>query len=637
MKNLLTKAIAVILAVTSFHQPCKGDEFDKELEVFLVISSFNPDTERTLGFINELSQTLQESYPAKHVILIEDLAAKSFSGDSHWWKGRVRRLISRYKDRNLKAIIAIGQEAWAALSSQDSIPGKIPIFGSFISSNGIDLPDHKIDETWEPEWINSSRKARRKTYSGGTLVSYSPYKNVDIILSLFPKTRTVAFICDNTYGGQSLKAYMKKVMPMMAQLDYRIFDSRKLYVTQIEDSIRALPQNSAILIGTWKVNKDGQYYTENSLQNLLSARPDIPVFSLAGTGIGSVAIGGYIPQYNHNANNIAKQIVNYKLGEIDSLRFINEGGWYNFDSKQLIKFGISPAELPSHSKLINVPDPRVQKYRSYLLVVSAVVALLTIFIVALFILFYHNKKLKDSLQKNTTELLEAKEMAEESNRLKSAFLANMSHEIRTPLNAIVGFSNLLAEPDFPEEEKKNVTSIIARNSELLLTLITDILDFSRLETGKLNFIYKEVNVYELCNQVIKTSAHMKKNDVKYEVVDGEPGLFIRSDAHRLSQVLLNLVTNSAKYTEEGSIKIEYKITEKRGFKELLFMVTDTGKGIPEEKHSKLFERFGKLDDFKQGAGLGLAISKQIVTKLGGEIWIDPHYKHGARFCFTHPL
>jgi len=125
MKNLLTKAIAVILAVTSFHQPCKGDEFDKELEVFLVISSFNPDTERTLGFINELSQTLQESYPAKHVILIEDLAAKSFSGDSHWWKGRVKRLISRYKDRNLKAIIAIGQEAWAALSSQDSIPGKL--------------------------------------------------------------------------------------------------------------------------------------------------------------------------------------------------------------------------------------------------------------------------------------------------------------------------------------------------------------------------------------------------------------------------------------------------------------------------------------------------------------------------------
>ncbi len=637
MRNLLTKSILLLLAISSFYKPCKGEEFDKELEVFLVISSFNPDTERTLGFINELSQKLQESYPAKHVILIEDLAAKSFSGDSHWWKGRVRRLISRYKDRNLKAIIAIGQEAWAALSSQDSIPGKIPIFGSFISSNGIDLPDHKIDEEWEPSWINSSRKARRISYSGGTLVSYSPYKNVDIILSLFPKTRTVAFICDNTYGGQSLKAYIKKLIPMMAQLDYRIFDSRKLYITQIEDSIRALPQNSAILIGTWKVNKDGQYYTKNSLQNLLSARPDIPVFSLAGTGIGSVAIGGYIPQYNHNANNIANQIVNYKLGAIDSIRFINEGGWYNFDSKQLIKFGISPAELPSHSKLINVPDPRVQKYRSYLLVVSAVVALLTIFIVALFILFYHNKKLKDSLQKNTSELLEAKEMAEESNRLKSAFLANMSHEIRTPLNAIVGFSNLLAEPDFPEEEKKNVTSIIARNSELLLTLITDILDFSRLETGKLNFIYKEVNVSELCNQVIKTSAHMKKNDVKYEVVDGEPDLFIRSDAHRLSQVLLNLVTNSAKYTEKGFIKIEYKITEKRGFKELLFMVTDTGKGIPEDKHSKLFERFGKLDDFKQGAGLGLAISKQIITKLGGEIWIDPHYKHGARFCFTHPL
>ncbi|MPM47410.1 Sensory/regulatory protein RpfC [bioreactor metagenome] len=271
------------------------------------------------------------------------------------------------------------------------------------------------------------------------------------------------------------------------------------------------------------------------------------------------------------------------------------------------------------------------------MITSLIALALSIFIVILTITYSRNQRLKRKLEKNTAELIEAKEMAEESNRLKSAFLANMSHEIRTPLNAIVGFSNLLAEPDFPEEEKIQVSSIIANNSELLLTLITDILDISGLETGKLHFVFKDINVGEICTQVLNTSGHLKKPGVEYKFVNTEPDMVIRSDAHRLSQVLLNLVTNAAKFTEKGEIALEYKQIECEGKQELMFSVTDTGCGISAEQHYKLFERFGKLDDFKQGAGLGLAISKQIIIKLGGRIWIDPNYTNGARFCFTHPV
>ncbi len=647
MKNLLLKTFAITLAFTVINQACNGQgqvtkqnngqNDSGEADIFLMISSFNPDTQRTLDFINEFSNTLDDFYPHKHLILIEDMAARNFSEEAHLWKGRVKHLIEKYKGRNLKAVIAIGQEAWAALISQEEIPEGVPIFGTFISSNGLDLPESQIDNSWEPAWINSARKARRASIAGGNLVSYSPFKSVELILTMYPETENIAFITDNSYGGLALKAYFKRAIDKLPQLNYIFLDGRHLYLSQIQDSIRTLPDNSVILLATWKVNKDGQYYTSQSLESLVSVRPKMPVFTFSGTGLGSVAIGGYIPQYNHNAKNIANQIVNYEQGLLDSIRFINDGGWYSFDHRKVKEFGFNPGELPLHSRIVNVSDPRLDRYRNYLLITSLIALALSIFIVILTITYSRNQRLKRKLEKKSAELFEAKEMAEESNRLKSAFLANMSHEIRTPLNAIVGFSNLLAEPDFPEEEKKQVSSIIANNSELLLTLITDILDISGLETGKLHFVFKDINVGEICTQVLNTSGHLKKPGVEYKFVNTEPDLVIRSDAHRLSQVLLNLVTNAAKFTEKGEITLEYKQIECEGKQELMFAVTDTGCGISAEQHYKLFERFGKLDDFKQGAGLGLAISKQIIIKLGGRIWIDPNYTNGARFCFTHPV
>lgn len=607
-----------------------------DTEIFLMISSFNPDTKRTIEFIDEFSNTLNEEYPTKHAVLVADMGVRNFQEEAHRWKERVRHVIDKYKENNLKAIIAIGQEAWAALISQDTLPEGVLIFGSFISSNGIELPTEPIDDSWEPVWINTARKARTRAIAGGNLVSYSPFKTVELILSIYPQTEHIAFISDNTYGGQVLKAYFKRSIQKLPQLDYRFFDGRSLYFSQIQDSIKAMPKNSVLLLSTWKVNNKGQYYTSGSLEELLSVRPSIPVFTFTGAGLGSVAIGGYIPQYHHNAKNLANQIINYSKGETDSIRFHNDGGWYNFDQAKLKEFGINASNLPIRSNIINTLDPRLEKYRYYLLIISIVALLLTIFIVSLAISFVHNRRLRLSLEKRSAELQEAKEMAEESNRLKSAFLANMSHEIRTPLNAIVGFSSLLAEPDFPEEEKSEVSSIIVKNSELLLTLITDILDISGLETGKMNFVFKEVDITDLCNQIITTSSKIGKPGVAIHLNNQVPGMVIRSDAHRLSQVLLNLMTNAIKFTEKGSITMECKIIEVPQ-EMLLFTVTDTGIGVSLKDHNKLFERFGKLDEFKQGAGLGLAISKQIVTKLGGEIWIDSSYNKGARFCFTHPI
>lgn len=231
------------------------------------------------------------------------------------------------------------------------------------------------------------------------------------------------------------------------------------------------------------------------------------------------------------------------------------------------------------------------------------------------------------------DLLEAKEHAEESNRLKSAFLANMSHEIRTPLNAIVGFSNILASTD-EEEEKKEYINIIENNNTLLLQLISDILDLSKIESGSMEFNYSEFDLNALLGELEQTSRLRLMSDaVKIVFEQGLPECCIRSEKSRLTQVVSNLLNNAIKFTEEGSIRFGYHLIEKNS---LYFYVSDTGCGIAPDKKDAVFVRFVKLNSFVQGTGLGLPICKTIVERLGGNIGVESEEGKGSTFWFTVP-
>lgn len=231
------------------------------------------------------------------------------------------------------------------------------------------------------------------------------------------------------------------------------------------------------------------------------------------------------------------------------------------------------------------------------------------------------------------DLITARDKAEESNRLKSAFLANMSHEIRTPLNAIVGFSGLLNSVEETQEREEYV-KIIENNNELLLQLIGDILDLSKIEAGTLEFVETPVDVNALMEETIK-AMQMKAATNGLAVIFGHhlPECNILTDRNRLNQVLINLFTNAIKFTERGSITAGYTLQE-NGM--LRFYVTDTGCGIPPEKQADIFSRFVKLNNFAQGTGLGLSICKTIVDKMGGEIGVESELGKGSTFWFTVP-
>lgn len=231
------------------------------------------------------------------------------------------------------------------------------------------------------------------------------------------------------------------------------------------------------------------------------------------------------------------------------------------------------------------------------------------------------------------EMILAKNKAEALDRLKSAFLANMSHEIRTPLNSIIGFSDLLAETE-DENERKEFISIIQRNNELLLKLVSDILDLSKIESGTFDFIKEKIKVHNLCTEVIQSFSNKElNNDVQLLFDPSLPEDSAYADPGRVKQILFNFMTNSIKFTHAGHIRLGY---QSLSADEVLFYVEDTGKGIAPEDIGSVFDRFVKFDSFVQGTGLGLSICKSLVEEMGGTIGVDSVLGKGSRFWFTLP-
>lgn len=603
----------------------------------LIISSYNPDARQTSGNIYDFMEEF-ERLGGEAPISLENMNCKSFS-EAPLWKSKMEELLAKYRGkRSPVLLVLIGQEAWTAyLSQADSIRGNVPVLAALASRNAIILPDDSVDlKTWMPDAVDFFNDFPNSSVKAGFVYEYDVEANINLIKKLYPETRNIAFVSDNSYGGVSLQAHVVEEMKKHPELNLILLDGRTNTIYTISDKLHELPPNTALLLGTWRVDMYDGYFMRNATYTMMEAAGDVPTFSITSVGIGYWAVGGVIPSYRALGKDMAHQAVRLLQGpDSDRVEVEVIPNKIQMDSKIVKDKRLDLSSIHQPIEMVNETPSFYEQYKYHIWTVGTVlVVLLSGLFVSLYF-YYHTKKLKDELQESESALREAKDRAEESSRLKSAFLANMSHEIRTPLNAIVGFSDVLASGGTSVDEQQGYVDIIKTNSDLLLRLINDILDVSRLEADRVTFTIEKCDVVPLCQQVLASVSQARKSENEFIFECDRESVDLRTDTQRLQQVIINLLSNADKFTRNGKITLKLEVDDEK--RVATFSVSDTGTGIPLEKQKQVFERFEKLNEYVQGTGLGLSICKLTVEKWGGEIWVDSGYTDGARFVFTHPF
>ncbi len=631
-KKILYRTLLCLTAFFSLMLPAFSATGDHPV---LIISSYNPDSRQTSDNISNFMEEFQRLGGTCGVEL-ENMNCKSFS-ESPLWKPRMAGILSKYRDtKEPSLVILIGQEAWAAyLSLEDSVRGDVPVMTALASRNVVLLPEQGADlKTWMPESLDFFADFAGSPIKSGFVYQYDVAANIRMIKRLYPQTEHIAFISDNSYGGVTLQAHVVKEMKKFPELSLILLDGRVNTIYTISDKLHSLPPRTVLLMGTWRVDMNDGYFMRNATYAMMEAAPGLPAFSITSVGIGYWAVGGVVPVYRALGRDMARQAVrvlaNPKNSEIEIISCETV-----MDGKLVKERKLDIASIPGPIRLVNVTPGFYEQYKYHIWGVAAVLVILLTGLLITLYFFYRTKRLKDELEVSEAALREAKDRAEESNRLKSAFLANMSHEIRTPLNAIVGFSDVLSAGDTAIDDQRGYFEIIKANSDLLLRLINDILDVSRLEADRVTLTLEKCDVVQVCTQVTASVTQARRSSNRIVFESAADSLEIRTDIQRLQQVVINLLSNADKFTENGTITL--KLEPDMRNRTALFSVSDTGCGIPPEKRKRVFERFEKLNEYAQGTGLGLSICKLIVEKWGGRIWIDSQYTRGARFVFTHPL
>lgn len=459
-------------------------------------------------------------------------------------------------------------------------------------------------------------KEWRRGYNITTLKQHYYIKEtIELIRQLIPDMKRLAFISDDRYISEETRCDMKEVVTKyFPDLPLELLSTTQLSTEALLDTLHSYKSNTGIIYYSWfeSHNKDDNNYLFDHIQDVISNFTPSPLFLLSSEDLSNNTFAG---GYYVSAESFGQSLLEilYRILDGEQARNIPEttGGKENayLCYPVLEEHNIPSYRYPKAAVYINQPQSFFQQHKVEILVCIAILVILVTAIT------YYIR----ILRKAYSRLSEAMEKAEQANQLKSAFLANMSHEIRTPLNAIVGFSNMLPEVD-DREEMREYTDIIETNTNLLLQLINDILDMSKIEAGTFDFCPALIDVNQTMEEIEQSMQLRLKNDaVTFTFCERLPECMLYIDKNRLMQLLSNFIVNAIKFTKSGSIRMGYRMKD---INTIYFYVSDTGCGMSPEQCRHVFERFVKYNPFIQGTGLGLSICHMIVEHLKGEIGVN---------------
>ena len=529
------------------------------------------------------------------------------------------------------AIVLIGDPGWIVCRELfDDVWKDVPV----IVTNARDRLPASLDVLLSHAPLTETNSVPGEEWRRGynlTLLKQHYYvkETVELIYKLIPDMQRLAFISDDRYISEETRRDVKEaVEENFPDLRLDLLSTTQLSTEMLLDTLHSYKPNTGIIYYSWfeSHNENDNNYLFDHIQEIITNFTPSPLFLLSPENLSNNTFaGGYYVSTESFCDSLL-EIMNRVLNG-EQARNIpggvgGEGNSY-LCYPVLKSYNIPSSRYPDDAVYIDKPQTFFQQH--YVKIIASSVFLLLLIAA---IVYYIR-----ILRKAYSRLSEAVEKAEQANQLKSAFLANMSHEIRTPLNAIVGFSNMLPHTEDPVEMRE-YADIIETNTDLLLQLINDILDLSKIEAGTFDFYPSSIDVNQTLEEIEQSMRlRLKNSDVTLAFTERLPDCLFYIDKNRLIQLLANFVNNAIKFTQTGTICMGYRMTDTDT---IYFYVSDTGCGMSNEQCEHVFERFVKYNPFIQGTGLGLSICRTIVEHLGGKIGVDSEEGKGSTFWFTLP-
>lgn len=529
------------------------------------------------------------------------------------------------------AIVLIGDPGWIVCRELfDDVWKDVPV----IVTNARDRLPASLDVLLSHAPLTETNSVPGEEWRRGynlTLLKQHYYvkETVELIYKLIPDMQRLAFISDDRYISEETRRDVKEaVEENFPDLRLDLLSTTQLSTEMLLDTLHSYKPNTGIIYYSWfeSHNENDNNYLFDHIQEIITNFTPSPLFLLSPENLSNNTFaGGYYvstESFCDSLLEILNRILNGEQARNIPGGVGGEGNSY-LCYPVLKSYNIPSSRYPDDAVYIDKPQTFFQQH--YVKIIASSVFLLLLIAA---IVYYIR-----ILRKAYSRLSEAVEKAEQANQLKSAFLANMSHEIRTPLNAIVGFSNMLPHTEDPVEMRE-YADIIETNTDLLLQLINDILDLSKIEAGTFDFYPSSIDVNQTLEEIEQSMRlRLKNSDVTLAFTERLPGCLFYIDKNRLIQLLANFVNNAIKFIQTGTICMGYRMTDTDT---IYFYVSDTGCGMSNEQCEHVFERFVKYNPFIQGTGLGLSICRTIVERLGGKIGVDSEEGKGSTFWFTLP-